>query len=374
MKKEAMTMKQAIFIMIMFILGNTTMIGLHTHVDQDAWISLLMGFLFALPAILIYARIMSIYPEKNIFEVMQDLFKPVIGKMLIVLMIFFGLFMASNVICIFNNFIRMTSLISTPRLIVSVSFLFVSVYLALSSIASFGRGSVTVFYILLIVVIITFFMSLGKMNNLNNLFPIANHSFKELAGGAWTIFSMPFAETVLFLGLADAIIRKKKESSYKTFIYAALFGFIILLYASLRNEILLGASLVENSYFPSYRAARLLGIRNFLERIEGALTYDYIMAGIARLTICIIFVAKGTTKLFGLKNYKTIIPPLGLLILSFCLIGNDNIIQIVDFLETYRYYAIPFEIAIPLIVWIGAEIKMRNNRMKKNNIQSVPEQ
>lgn len=373
MKKEAITVKQLIFLMMLFIFGTTATIGVHPNVGQDAWISTILAIVFSLPMVVVVARIISLYPGKNLFDIMQEVFGPVIGKILIILMIWYALFTASNVVCIINNFIKITSLLGTPRLIISLSFIAIAAYLAISKLNGFGKGSATVFYIVIAAIVITMLMSLGKIKNFNNLFPIANHSISQIAGGAWSVFAMPFAEVVLFLGLADVIKRKKNESIYKAFIYATLIAGAILLVVNLRNLLLLGSYLIESSYFPSFKTARILGIKDILERIEGLLTYNFMMAGIAKLTVCIIFASKGTTKLFGLKNYKTLIAPISLLLLSLCLVGNDNIIEIFDFIHVYKYYALPFQIVIPLIVWIGAEIKTRSDKTKSKNTQSIPE-
>ncbi len=373
MKKEAITTKQMIFLIMLFIFGNTAMVGFRTNVAQDTWISILAAIVLALPMMLIFARIINLYPGKNLFDIMQEIFKPIIGKILIVLMIWYALFIGSNIICIFNNFIRMTSLIGTPRLIISITFIAVSTYLAISKIDGLGKGTATVFYLTMATFVVTLLLSAGKITDFKNLYPIANHSIGQIADGAWSVYAMPIGEVFLFIGLADAIKRKKNDNISKVFIYALLIAMGILLLVFLRNLLLIGANLMQASYFSSYRTARVVGIANVLERIEGLLTYSFMMGGIAKLTVCMIFAAKGTTKLFGLKKYKTLIAPISLLILSFCIIGNDNIIEIFDFLKIYKYYALPFQVVIPLIVWIGAEIKTRSDKTSSANTESVPE-
>jgi spore germination protein KB len=127
---------------------------------------------------------------------------------------------------------------------------------------------------------------------------------------------------------------------------------------------------MENSYFPSFKAARLVGIKNFLERIEGLITYNFIIAGVAKLAVCLIVASKGTTKLFGLKNYKVLAVPLGLLIFALCPVSNASIIEVFEVLNPYQIYVILFQIIIPLIVWIGAEISVR----KKSKENKIPTQ
>lgn len=370
MKKEAISMRQMIFIMILFIFGNSAIIGLNAHTGQDSWISLLMAVVFVLPLILMYGRIMKLYPEKNIFDIMQEVFKPVIGKILIILFVWYAVHLATLILSIFCNFIKMTSLTATPKVVIIATMVMTVVYVAVSSIQTMGRGTAAVLFIIFITLAITLFLSFGRLQHFQNLFPIANHSIKELSKGAWKVLTFPLAETVLFLGMADAVRQRKNESPYKAYLYGIVFGSLILLIIVLRNILLLGPDLMENSYFPSFKAARLVGIKNFLERIEGLITYNFIIAGVAKLAVCLIVAAKGTTKLFGLKNYKVLVVPLGLLIFALCPVSNASIIEVFEVLKPYQIYVILFQIIIPLIVWIGAEISVR----KKSKENKIPTQ
>jgi len=358
-------MRQIIFLMILFIFGDSAIIGLDTNVGQDAWISLLMSTVFVMPLIFLYGRIMKLYPEKNIFDIMQEVFKPFIGKILIILFVWYALHMSTIVLSIFCNFIKMTSLTATPKVVIIAAMVLIVLYVVLSSMHNMGRGVVSVLLIICITLAITLVLSFGRVQNFENLFPIANHSFKELSAGAWKILTFPLAETVLFLGVADDIRQRKNDRPYKVYLYGILFGSLILLAVVLRNIILLGPDLMENSYFPTFKAARLVGIKNFLERIEGLITYAFVIAGIAKLSICLFTAAKGMTKLFGLTNYKVLAVPLGLLIFAMCPVSTASIIEVFELLKPYQIYAIPFQIIIPLIVWIGAEITVRKKKKKE---------
>jgi spore germination protein KB len=362
MKKEMISMRQIIFLVILFIFGDSAIIGLNAETGQDAWISLLMATVFVLPLVLMYARIMKLYPEENIFYIMQEVFKPFIGKILIILFVWYALHVSITILSIFCNFIKMTSLTATPKVVIIAAMVLTVIYVVLSSMHNMGRGVVSAFSILCISLILTIFLSFGRVQNFENLFPIANHSIKELSAGAWRILVFPLAETVLFLGVADDIRQGKNDNPYKLYLYSILFGSLVLMVIVLRNIILLGPDLMENSYFPSFKAARLIGIQNFLERIEGLITYAFIIAGVAKLAICLFTAAKGITKLFGLKNYKVVVAPLSLLIFAMCPIANASIVEVFEFLKPYQIYAIPFQIIIPFIVWIGAEISVRKKR------------
>jgi spore germination protein KB len=54
--------------------------------------------------------------------------------------------------------------------------------------------------------------------------------------------------------------------------------------------------------------------------------------------------------------------PVALLFLALSAIIYKNTMEMFDFISVYQFYAIPFQIIIPLAVWIAAEIKARAKR------------
>jgi hypothetical protein len=45
--------------------------------------------------------------------------------------------------------------------------------------------------------------------------------------------------------------------------------------------------------------------------------------------------------------------PMGLLMAALCVIANNNPMELFAFLPSYTYYALLFQVVIPLIVWIA---------------------
>ena len=59
MNKEGLNTKYGISLMVMFTLGSSLAIGAASASKQDAWASLLIAVLFAVPLYLIYSRIIT---------------------------------------------------------------------------------------------------------------------------------------------------------------------------------------------------------------------------------------------------------------------------------------------------------------------------
>ena len=250
----------------------------------------------------------------------------------------------------------------TPQLPIMLVLLLVTVYLAKSGIQTIGKWAIIVLFILLTVLFLTVFLLLNQMD-FTNILPIMNHSTKTILAGSYRLFSFPFAETVLFLSLADSI--KKEDSPYKVYVYGVSLGAIILLLVILRNIEALGPALYESSQFPSYTAARIINVGDFLARVEGTISMNFILTGITKITICLLAASKGLCSLFQIKDYKKVVFPVGLTAMALASIIYKSAIQMLNFIKIYEIYAILFQIVIPVLIWVGAEIKTRDERKGK---------
>lgn len=359
MPKETVSLRQAACIFVMFIFGSSVIMGVSTEAGQDSWLSLLMAQLLVLPIILVYARIMRLYPEMDIFEIIEIIVGKIGGKIIIILMSWYALHLCAMVVRNFSEFIKVTVLPETPQLNITVALILVAVYMSKSGIETMGKWSVIMLPIITLVVIFTTLLGLKRIDP-TNLLPVMEHSLGEIAGSAYKIFAFPYAETVLFLYLAGSL--KKKDSPYKLFTFSTLIATAIFLLVIIRNLLLLGPAVVSAKYYPSYTAVRIINIGDFLMRIEGSTALNFILAGVVKTTVCLIAASKGITRLFGLRNYMHIVFPLGLFVVALSTILYKNIKEGFDFVNTYQIYAIPFQIIIPVFIWILAEIKVRGDK------------
>ncbi|NMC56834.1 MAG: endospore germination permease [Eubacteriaceae bacterium] len=369
MNKDDVTSKQTIYIITLFLMGSALVVGIDTKLSQDSWLAMIAATVFIIPVILIYSRISALNPKKDIFDIMQDIYKPIIGKFLIFFMIIYPILLGSTVTNEIVGFLKITSLVSTPAIAVTVAFMIVVIYLGLSGIKTISKGAALFLYWIIFIIIFTYFMSAGRMH-INHLLPIAaDHSLSEILGRGYKILNIPLAEVVLFLAFADYWKFDKKNNPYKSFFWGVFIAAFIMLAILLRNILVLGPEMEHYSLFPSFQAVRLVGIKGFLERIEGAVIYNFIIAGIAKVTVCVIAASKGMAKLFGTKNYKFYIVPVGFLIMALSLIMMSGSVESSIFLETGKFWMMPFLFVIPLIVWIGSEIKTRIKKSKESSSQ-----
>lgn len=149
-------------------------------------------------------------------------------------------------------------------------------------------------------------------------------------------------------------------------------GGTIVAFLAARNMMVLGSETAAAVYFPSYAAISRVNIGNFLQRLEISVTIVFLLSGFIKISICLLAATKGITKLLGFKDYRFFVTPVGLLMVNLAYLVYDSIMEMFEWaFDVYPYYAIPFQVILPLIIFIAAELKAR--LQKKSSEQSKEE-
>lgn len=288
MKKEIVSSKMAISLFTLFVFGTNTIIGLSTPAKQDSWVVLIISFAIFLPIALIYARILQLYPGKNVLDVCEIVFGKVLGKIFQTLFFIFTIFLAAIVMRNNMEFINLIMLRETPIVVIMLTLGILAIYLTFAGVEVISRWAMVVFLVAITSITITFITSLDNMD-IKNIQPVLTTDFGTLMSSAWAVFAFPLAETVLFLQLGDFL--DKKTSPYKFYLLGGVLsvGFLMLIF--LRNHLALG-EYTTIIIFPSYVSSRLIHISSYFSRLEGLITTNFILVGMLKLTVCVLLQQK----------------------------------------------------------------------------------
>lgn len=359
MTSEKLSANQLIFLIILFVLGSSIIMGVSNLAEQDSWLSIIMGIIIAIPVVVMYARIIKLNPGLSLFDIAENLFGKFWGKTITILFIWYAIHLGAMVSCNFTKYVELTTLLETPEIVVSIILLGTAFYLIKSKIQTFGKWGIVALPIMLIMVGFTVILS-TKNINLESLMPMFDHKISLVINDTFRIWSFPLIEVVLFLCMADVF--NKNDNPYKIYITAVVIGGVVLLIIFLRNLLVLGEYMNETAYFPSYVVARIIRLGEFITRIEGVITANFILAGVTKISVCLLAAAKGVSKLLKEKNYHKVVLPTALLMLTTCTILYPDIMGMFDFINVYLIYAFPFQIIIPVLIWITSEIKAKKQK------------
>lgn len=362
MEKEVISQKQAVLIISTFIIGSTAVLGAGSQAKQDVWLAIIIAMVLASFIFLIYARISTLFPGKDIYEILNTLFGKVLGKIVAILYIWYAFHLGALISRDFSEFVRIISLSETPACIISISSIILTIYAVRGGIELLGRFLSIFFPVYVLMIIIVTFLA-APLFNFNNLKPILYDGLNPVLSSSFSVFSFPFAETVLFLCLMGSL--RKNSSVYKAYYFSLLIGGIIILIVSVRSVLILGIPNKAIQNFASYASSRLVRVGTFLQRIEASVAIVFMISGFSKSTICLYAATKGLSHLFNIKDYHKLAAPVGLLIALYSIIVHNDAAELFEWAtKIYPYYAIPFQIIIPVIVWITAEIKIRTSGKK----------
>jgi len=184
---------------------------------------------------------------------------------------------------------------------------------------------------------------------------------KNLLDSSFAVFALPLGEIVIFLGLFSL---DPKENYRKVMFNGVILALIVLIAANLRNLFLLGVSGIKMFPFSSYQAVSIIAIGEFLTRVEVIIGINLLIAGFFKISVCCFSSAIGLAKIFNVSEYKYFVAPTSLIMIMLMSFAFKNTQKMFDFVEIIKYYAIPFQIIIPVIILIAGLIKTKLIKLK----------
>lgn len=356
MQREQITDKEAICILIMFVIGSSLIIGVGGEAKNDAWISAIVGLIMVIPMMIIYSRILSLFQGRDLFDILYLIFGKVIGNFIAILYIWYAFHLGALVLRNYGEFINIIAMPETP-MFVSLLCLGMTCIIAVRLGIEIIARTTTYFLPILFLILVGVQLLAMPQLNLEYIKPILGNGIMPVLKGGFSAFSFPFAETILFIGIFSSL--KTKKSPVKVYFWGILISAAIIIITTIRNIAVLG-NMVGSFYFPSYEAVSMISIGDFIQRIEVSVSSIFIFGAFIKCSICLLVACKGIAKMFNLKDYRSISIQTGLLMVYFSYIVYDNSMEMSYWaFKVYPYYSFPFQVILPIIIWISAEIKAR---------------
>lgn len=363
MSKEMIPTGHAISIAVLFTMGTSIFLGVPGQSGNSDWIALLLAMLLVVPVLLIYARLHVLLPGKNIFDMLIAVFGKVFGRILSCLYIWYALHLGAMIIRNFGEFCRTVTLTDTPMLVPMLCLGLLCVWVVKAGIEVMGRTAKLLLIFAILVNLTIFTLAIPKLEY-HHLLPLLDRGWHLIFSDAMSMFSFPFAEIVIFLGAFNSL--SEKQSMRKVLVSSLLLSGAIILTATMRNLLMLGPEVLSSLYFPSYVTAGRINVGDFLTRIEASSAVAFVITTFIKASLCLYVASSGVAKVFNLKSYRSVVLQMGLIMVYFADFVFKDIMEMHYFsYHIYKVYAFPFQVIIPLILWICAEIMVGKSRHKQ---------
>lgn len=305
-----------------FLLGSSLLIIPGQAVKQDAWATLGLGMLEGMVVSLIYCGLVARMGCGTFPEVCRAVFGRHLGPTVAVLYLWFMFHLGSFVMTNVEDFVSVVMLVRTPQsVVVGVLVITVAVVVRYGLAAIARSAQIVVPYVILAVCANA--LMLIPDYRLSRLEPALATPLPKLLLYGHITACFPFNEAVSFMMILPFV--KGKPGSRAMFPSLLVAGGCLMV-GALRNTAALGA-LRSLQVYPSYAAARLIDLANFFTRLESLVAINFLITAFIKICVLLYGVSLGVSQLLGLRSYKPVALPLGILMGALSILNFENVGQ-----------------------------------------------
>lgn len=358
------TYKQLILLIVLnrIIITITYLLALNEPpANQDIWLSELLFFplqlLLALPIYLLWKR----FPNQTIIEYSQTVAGK-LGKLVGFLLIAYILQYTAITLAQFGLFFTSTIMPETPILFFYVTLVLICAYATQKGLEVICRLS-EFFTPIVLIAITTVSIFLVKDMDLKELSPVLEKGLLPVLQGG-LIYT---ARTVEVLGLAMVLPYLNNRQKVKT-VFIISFALTSLFFVIITLPVLTVFELGERKAlkFPFYSVIGLVDIGDFIERVEAIHMAIWVLGIFVRVSFLYYLTVFGLSQLLNLRDYKSLILPMGTIIIPLSILIAPSIVELQAF-TTYKVftgYSLSFLFVLPSLLLLTAIIRKKGVRHK----------
>lgn len=361
MQKESVSLGQAFSLIALFIMGTTVTIGTAGIAKNNLWVSIQIAILAGLPIILFQIKLLSTFPGKDLFEIVEIILGKVFGKLVILIYTWYALHMGSLVMRNFREFVHTVALPETPEFMTPVFMGVLGIWFIRSGIEVMARSAKLLLIITMGVTLLVLLLAIPQFN-LDYLRPFMGEGISPVIRGAFSAYSFPFAEIIIISGALFSFDHPKALN--RAYLGGYFFAGIVITILGLRNIMMMGIPFGQSMYFPSYSAVSRIRVGEFIQRIEGSVDIVFQTTSFFKFSVCLYVFSNGISRLFNLNNYRIIVLPSAFIMMLLTQILFESVMEMSDFaFYVYPYYALPFQAIFPTIIFIVYLIRNRKGNL-----------
>lgn len=319
--------------------------GVTALAKKDAWISVLLTVVIGMFDIWLMSFLAGQYQNRTFIEMIEQIFGKFIGRIVACGFIFYCLELCFQMPWYIGNFMTIHAMPETPEIVINLIFIIVIVIAELYGIETIARASEIFIYVFSSLFILTIILVLPNAK-IDNLLPVFEKGFAPaLKGTLLLLSSLTFPVIALMMiypfYTSDAV--ESKKSFFKGYLFAGLMYFL-----SITTSILvLGSTITASSKYSIFLLAKEINLGIIFNRLEFIVAIVWIITlltkGIVYFHSCVI----GISQLLGLKDYKKIVLPFGLIVLVMSeVVFSDSIYQA----NWVKVFLIPFSVTFGFIL------------------------
>ncbi|HHY73238.1 MAG TPA: endospore germination permease [Bacillus bacterium] len=325
------------------------------HAKQDLWISPVWAAMVGCIVVLIAYKLNKLYPNESIVEYSNHIIGQFFGKIAGFIYVIFYFHINGIIIREYGEFVVGTFLPHTPMYVVLGSMVLVcasAVYGGVEVISRASQIMVPVVFLLFLLIAVMLLKDL----EIKNIFPVMEDGIKPSFMGS-IVPQGWFSEFFLIAFLLPFL--KDRQKGLKWGMISVASALILLVLANVVVYMLFG-ELTGVFTYPLMVAVRYISIADFLEHLEAIVMAIWVTGTFIKIAVFYYVNVISTAQWLNLSDYRPIVLPIGIILLSFSFWSAHNLQEMSHFLSTIApFYFLTLQLVFPLFLLCIACIQER---------------
>lgn len=344
-----------------FTVGSTIIAissGIADLAKQDAWICALITPIIGLPFIWMYFYLGKLYPGKTLVDIFNAVFGKWLGWIISACFVIFICFLdTAEIISYIGNFVQTEYMSETPLYAFNLLFTIVLVIALLYGLEALARSAEVFFYIVTILIVLTMLLNIPNIYP-KYLLPVFEKGIVPVLKGSLRLSSF-LTWPIIVLNMFYPLNTDHGSKARNALISGYLWGSSINFICTLMSILVLGGTITAKSNYPTYLMAKEISI-GIIDRIEAIISFTWIITESIRMILYFYAGVIGLAQLFGIKDHKKIILPLGLIMLVYSgIVYPDAAYQVKWDSTTWIPLIGTFGAVLPIVILVISIIKKR---------------
>ncbi|GGM24365.1 germination protein [Paraliobacillus quinghaiensis] len=360
------SIKQLASLVIFFTIGSSILVapsGLAQAAEKDAWISSILGVLIGLLFVTLYNSLQKEFPDKTLVQCSEIILGKWLGKLVALSFLSYFFILASVLLREIGDFVTTQIMLDTPIEAILILFAVVVMIGVRLGLETYSRATEIFFpwVFILFTLLITF--SAPEID-ITKVQPLLGNGFKPVLQATFPFLGLPFLELVVFLMILPYV--KNQNKAGKAFLIGTLIGGLTLIIITVACLLVLGPDLTARNNYPSYVLGKKMRITEILERLEVIVAIIWFLTIFFKLVICFYATTLGLAQMLRLKDYRSLVYPLGMILVILAIIISPNVTYFHYIMEkTWTPYSLTYGLFLPLLLLVVSRVRKSTGSLNK---------
>ena len=169
----------------------------------------------ALPFLFICVRLLSAFPGKNLFDILELLLGKTLGKLVTLLYTIYALQLGSFILRIFSMFVHSVALPETPDFVTYIMMGALAAWILRAGLEVMARTAKFLLIVIIIVLMAANLPSIGLLN-IEYIKPVLGDGWAPVIKASFSSFAIPFSQSIILMGVVFML--EKKENIGRSYL------------------------------------------------------------------------------------------------------------------------------------------------------------